>query len=120
MPERNARFRPGPRGCGFGCGSFLFVLVVGGALSIFNAAFGIAVSAGIPFTTSNVTAAGSIGVKEKVADRLPGYVRGRLGGNENFINNSTTVTVGPAEGAGVLVIGAQAGAPALDLYIDLR
>lgn len=119
MPEK-WRPRPGPGGCGFGCGGFLFVLIVGGALSFFNATFGLGVSAGIPFTANNVTVAGSIGTKEKVADGLPAYVRERIAGNQNFINNSTTLTVGPAEGAALLVIGAQPGAPALDLHIVLR
>ena len=51
---------------------------------------------------------------------LPTYVRERLAGNQNFINQSTTLTVGPAEGAGIFVIGAQEGAPLIDLYIVLR
>lgn len=116
------RWRPGRGGCGClsGCGSFVFVLIVGGALTIFNAAFGLGVSVGIPLTQSNVTVAGSIGMKDKVVDALPGYTRGRLAGNQNFINQSTTVTIGPAEGAGLFVIGAQEGAPAIDLYLTLR
>lgn len=96
------------------------MLIVGGALTIFSAAFGLGVSVGIPFTQSNVTVAGSIGLKDKVVDALPSYTRGRLAGNQNFINQSTTVTVGPAEGAGLFVIGAQEGAPAIDLYLTLR
>lgn len=108
-------------GCGcFGCGSFVFVFLVGGALSLLNAAFGIGLSAGIPFTASNVTVAGSIGTKDKAVDALPSYAKDRLAGNQNFINNSTTVTVGPAEGAGLLVIGAQPGAPTVDLFLVLR
>jgi len=117
---RKTRFRPGGGGCWSGCGGFLLVLVFGGALSLFNAACGIGFSVGIPFTQSNVTAAGSIGAKEKVGDALPSYAQGRLAGNQNFINNSTTLTIGPAEGAGLLVIGRQDGAPAVDLYLVLR
>jgi len=64
--------------------------------------------------------AGSIGGKEKAADALPNYVRDRLAANQYFVNNSTTLTVGPAEGVGLLVIGKQAGAPAIDLYLVLR
>ncbi|HEY6201770.1 MAG TPA: hypothetical protein VI056_01890 [Candidatus Limnocylindria bacterium] len=111
--------RPGC-GCLSGCGSFLFVLVLGGALSLFNAVFGIGVSVGIPFTQSNVTAAGSIGTKDKVVSGLPSYTQGRLAGNQNFINQSGTLTVGPAEGVGIFVIGKQEGAPAVDLYLVLR
>ncbi|HET8568953.1 MAG TPA: hypothetical protein VFM93_08215 [Candidatus Limnocylindria bacterium] len=107
-------------GCGSGCGGFLLVLLLGGALSVFNAAFGIGVSVGVPFMQSNITAAGSIGAKDKVRDALPAYTRERLGGNQNFFNNSTTLTIGPAEGAGVFIVGKQDGAPAIDLYIAVR
>jgi len=103
-----------------GCGGFVLVFLLGGVLSLFNAVFGLGVSVGIPFTQSNVTVAGSIGGKEKAADALPNYVRDRLAANQNFVNNSTTLTVGPAEGVGLLVIGKQAGAPAIDLYLVLR
>jgi hypothetical protein len=107
-------------GCGTGCGGFILVILLGGALSLFNAVFGLGASVGVPFTQSNVTVAGSIGTKEKIADGLPNYTQGRLAGNQNFINNSTTVTVGPAEGVAVFVIGKQDGAPAIDLRIVLR
>jgi hypothetical protein len=96
------------------------VLVLGGALSLFNAVFGIGVSVGIPFTQSNVTAAGSIGTKDKVVSGLPSYTQSRLAGNQNFINQSGTLTFGPAEGVGIFVIGKQEGAPAVDLYLVLR
>lgn len=112
--------RPGCIGCGSGCGGFLLVIVLGGILSIFPAAFGLGVSVGVPFMESNVTVAGAIGAKDRVVDALPAYTRGRLAGNQNLINNSTTLTIGPAEGAGLLVIGRQEGAPAIDLHIALR
>ncbi|MGH2450351.1 MAG: hypothetical protein ACRDGE_03580 [Candidatus Limnocylindria bacterium] len=83
-------------------------------------AFGLGVSVGVPFMESNITVAAAIGAKERVVDALPGYARGRLGGNQNFINNSTTLTVGPAKGAALLVIGRQEGAPVIDLHIALR
>lgn len=102
-----------------GCGTLVFVFLLGGALSLFGAVFGLGVSIGVPFTQSNVTLAGSIGMKDKVVDALPNYARDRLGGNQNFINQSTTVTVGPAEGTGLFVIGGQPGAPAIDLHIVL-
>ncbi len=118
--NKKTRSRPGGCGCWSGCGGFLLVLVFGGALSLFNAVVGLGISAGIPFTQSNVTVAGSIGAKERAADALPSYAKGRLAGNQNFVNNSTTLTIGPAEGAGLLVIGKQDGAPAIDLYLVLR
>ncbi len=114
------RWVPGRGGCGFGCGSFIFVFLVGGALSLTNAVLALGLSFGIPFTSSNATVAGAIGTKAKAVDALPSYTKGRLAGNQNFINNSTTLTVGPAEGAGLLVIGAQEGAPTVDLYIAVR
>jgi len=118
--QRKRRFRPGGCGCLPGCGGFVLVLLVGGLLGLFNAVFGVGVSVGIPFTQSNVTVAGSIGGKDKAADALPSYAKDRLAGNQNFINNSTTLTVGPAEGVGLLVVGKQDGAPAIDLYLVLR
>lgn len=113
----------GPRGlfgCGAGCGSFVLVILFGGALSLFNAVFGLGASIGIPFTQSNITAAGSIGSKDKILDGLPTYTQGRLAGNQNFINNSSTLTVGPAEGTAVLIVGKQDGAPVIDLRVVLR
>lgn len=96
------------------------VILLGGILSIFPVAFGIGVSIGVPFMESNITAAGAIGAKDRVTNALPNYTRDRVAGNQNFINNSTTLTVGPAEGVAVFVIGRQDGAPAIDLYIAVR
>jgi hypothetical protein len=112
-----ARTRSRARGCGFGCGGFFFVLIVGIALSLFNLAIGIGVSFRVPFTSSNLTVAGSIGEKAKVAGALPSYTRERLAGNQNFINQSQTLTIGPAEGASVVILGKQDGAPPLDLHL---
>ena len=122
VDDGKKRWGRGRAGCGClsGCGSFLFVLVLGGALSLFSAVFGIGVSIGIPLTQSNITVAGSIGTKAKVVDALPNYTRVRLAGNQNFINQSGTLTIGPAEGVGLFVIGKQEGAPAIDLYLVLR
>ncbi len=108
------------RGCGAGCGGFFFVLIVGVLLSIFNSNFGLGVSVRVPFTSSNLTVAGSIGAKAKAASALPDYTEGRLGGNQNFFNNSTTMTIGPAEGAAVVILGRQDGAPAIDLHLVVR
>jgi hypothetical protein len=118
--KKGWRQRPGCVGCGPGCGGFLFVIVLGGILSIFPAAFGLGVSLGVPFMQSNITVAGGIGAKDKVIGTLPEYTRDRVGDNKNFINNSTTLTIGPAEGIGLLIVGQQDGAPAIDLYIALR
>ncbi len=120
MGDKTRRFRPGGCGCLPGCGGFVFVFLLGGVLSLFNAVFGLGVSVGVPFTQNNVTVAGSIGAKEKATEALPSYAKDRVAGNQNFVNNSTTLTVGPAEGVGLLVIGKQDGAPAVDLYLVLR
>lgn len=123
MANDRKRWRPGGGGCfgcGAGCGGFILVILLGGALSLFGVAFGLGASVGIPFTQNNITAAGSIGSKDKILDGLPAYTQGRLAGNQNFINNSTTLTVGPAEGAAVFVVGKQEGAPAVDLHVSLR
>ena len=108
------------RGCGCGGGGFLLVLTVGIVLSLFNAGVGVGVSVRIPFTQSNVTVAGSIGAKGKAVGSLPAYTEGRLGGNQNFFNNSTTMTIGPAEGAAIVIIGKQDDAPAIDLHLVVR
>jgi hypothetical protein len=96
------------------------VLTVGLLLSLFNAAIGIGVSIRVPFTDSNLTLAGSVGQKQKAVDSLPGYAAGRLGGNRNFINQTTTLTIGPAEGTSLIVLGRQPGAPTVDLHLVAR
>jgi hypothetical protein len=114
------RWRYRNRGCGCGGGGFLLVLTVGILLSLFNAGVGVGVSVRIPLTQSNLTIAGSLGAKDKTARALPAYTEGRLGGNQNFFNNSTTMTIGPAEGAAVVIIGKQDDAPAIDLHLVVR
>ena len=121
-PEDRRGGRGGRRGgcnlgCGGGCGGVLLVLTVGIILSLFGATVGIGLSVRVPFTASNITLAGSIGAKAKVAGALPDYAAGRLGGNQNFVNGSQTLTIGPAEGATLLVIGNQGSAPAFDLHL---
>jgi hypothetical protein len=116
---RRRGFRPGG-GCGAGCASVLVVLTIGILLSLFNGAIGIGASIRVPFTDSNLTVAGSVGQKQKVVESLPGYAQGRLGGNQNFINQTTTLTIGPAEGTALIVLGTQPGAPTLDLHLAAR
>ncbi len=120
--SRRTRFRARyrNRGCGCGCAGFFLVLTVGILLSLFNTGVGIGVSVRIPFTASNLTVAGSVGAKAKALEALPLYTEGRLGGNQNFFNNSTTMTIGPAEGAALVILGKQDGAPAIDLHLELR
>jgi hypothetical protein len=119
--RRGRGFRPGCGGTwGCGCASVLVVLTVGLILSLFNAAIGVGASVRVPFTDSNLTIAGSVGTKGKTPDALPGYTRGRLGGNQNFVNHTTTLTIGPAEGAVLIVLGKQAGAPIIDLHLESR
>jgi hypothetical protein len=115
------RYRPwrgGTWGCS--CTSIVVVLTAGLILSLFNAAIGLGASVRIPFTSSNLTVAGSLGMKQKAPDVLPGYSRGRLGGNQNFINHSSTLTIGPAEGAYLIVLGKQDAAPIVDLHLEAR
>src|SRR5579864_936492 len=115
------RTRYRDRGCGCGCGGFFFfVLIVGVLFSLFNVVAGVGVSVRVPFTESNITVAGSVGAKDKAVGALPDYVQGRLGKNQNFFNNSTTMTIGPAEGTALVVIGNQGGAPPIDLHIFLH
>ncbi|HYM66045.1 MAG TPA: hypothetical protein VEW68_02025 [Patescibacteria group bacterium] len=98
----------------------IVVLTVGLILSIFNAALGIGLSVRIPFTESNITLAGAVGEKDKVGGALPVYVRDRLASNGNFVNQTSTLTIWVAEGAGMVVIGRQEGAPAIDLHLEAR
>ena len=114
------RWRPGRGQFGCGCASLFVVLTAGLVLSLFNADIGIGVSVRVPLTDSNVTLAGSVGKKDRAPDALPGYVHGKLGGNQNFINQSTTLTVWVAEGTAILVVGRQEGAPWVDLHLEAR
>ncbi len=66
---------------------------------------------------SNLTVAGSVGQKQKAVESLPGYAQGRLGGNQNFINQTTALTIGPAEGTALIVLGKQPGVPIVDLHL---
>jgi hypothetical protein len=118
--ERRRRYGGRPRGCGCGCGGFLVVLTLGIVLSLFHVVLALGVSVRVPFTDSNLSAAGSLGIKSEVPDALPSYLHGRLGGNQNLVNQSQTMTVGPAEGALVAVLGRQAGAPVFDLHLVAR
>jgi hypothetical protein len=106
----------GPGGCG--CAGVIVVLTLGLILSLLNTDIGIGISVRVPFTESNVTVAGSVGKREHASDVLPAYVRGRLGGNQNFINQSNTLTIWVAEGTALFVIGHQPGAPVIDLHIE--
>jgi hypothetical protein len=117
---RKPRSRYRNRGCGCGGGLFFFVLTVGIILSLVNVGIGIGVSVRIPFTQSNLTVAGVVGAKSKAVAAFPSYTDGRLGGNQNFFNNSTTMTIGPAEGAALVIVGKQDDAPPIDLHLDVR
>jgi hypothetical protein len=98
----------------------LVVLIVGLLLSLFNTSISIGLSVRVPFTQSNLTVAGSVGQKDKAAAVLPNYLEGRIASNRNFINQSSTLTIGPAEGVGLLVLGRQPGAPIVDLHLEAR
>ena len=78
----------------FGCGGgFFLVLTVGIVMALFNLAVGVGISVRVPFTSANFTIAASIGQKDKAVAALPSYTEGRLGGNQNVFNNSTTMTI---------------------------
>jgi hypothetical protein len=111
------------RGCGCGsggCASFLVVITIGLILTLFGTAVGVGVSVRVPLTQANVTLAGSVGKKEKTPDALPPYVHGKLGGNQNFINGSQSLTIWVAEGTVIFVVGQQEGAPLIDLHLEAR
>ena len=106
------------RGRGCGCTFPLVVLVVGIALALFGSNVGIGVSARVPFTESNLTLAGSVGSKDLAIDTLPDYVEQKVGDNSNFLNKSITLTIGPAEGTSIIVLGKQEDAPIVSVHLD--
>jgi hypothetical protein len=118
--DRNRGCRGGCRGCGGGCASVVVVLTIGLILTIFGASIGIGASVRVPFTNSNLTIAGAVGKKERTIAALPGYVQDKVGSNQNFINQTNTLTIWVAEGVVVLVVGHQEGAPAIDLHLEAR
>ncbi len=122
VEERRRRYWSRGRrgGCGCGCASVVVVLTAGLLLTLFNAAVGIGVSVRVPLTEINLTLAGSVGKKEKAAEALPPYVHGRLAGNQNFVNQSNTLTIWVAEGTAIILVGQQEGAPLIDLHLEAR
>src|SRR5438874_745246 len=105
---------------GFGWGGgFFLVLAAGIVMGLFNLAVGVGISVRVPFTSASATIAASIGQKDKAVAALPSYTEGRLGGNQNVFNNTTTMTIGPAEGAAEVILGRQDGAPVFDLHLDV-
>jgi len=118
-PREVVRYRYRNRGWGCG-GGFFLVLTVGIVMALLNLAVSIGVSVRVPFTSANFTIAASIGQKDKAVAALPSYTEGRLGGNQNLFNNSTTMTIGPAEGTAEVILGRQDGAPVFDLHLDVR
>ena len=118
-PREVVRYRYRNRGWGCG-GGFFLVLTVGIVMALLNLAVSIGVSVRVPFTSANFTVAASIGQKDKAVAALPSYTEGRLGGNQNLFNNSTTMTIGPAEGTAEVILGRQDGAPVFDLHLDVR
>ena len=96
------------------------MLIVGIGLSLFNLDVAVGLSFRVPLTQANLTLAAAIGAKQKTVGALPAYTRGRLGGNQNFINHTQSLTIGPAEGATLIVLGRQDGAPAFDLHVVAR
>ena len=118
--EARPRRRGGGCGTGGGCGCALpsFVVVVGIILAIFGTNLGIGVSVRVPFTESNLSVAGSVGSKELAIDTLPNYVEQIVADSNNFLNQSITLTIWPAEGVSLIVLGKQEGAPVVDVHLD--
>jgi hypothetical protein len=106
------------RGGGCGCALPSLVLVVGIILAIFGTNLGIGVSVRVPFTESNLSVAGSVGSKELAIDTLPNYVEQKVADNNNVLNQSITLTIWPAEGVSLVVLGKQEGAPVVDVHLD--
>src|SRR5712691_3437320 len=100
-PREVVRYRYRYRGWGCG-GGFFVVLTVGIIMALLNVAVSVGISIRVPFTSANFTIAAAIG------------------GNQNLFNNSTTMTIGPAEGAAEVILGRQDGAPVFDLHLDIR
>lgn len=98
----------------------IVVLTIGLLLTLFGTSVGIGASVRVPFTDSNLTIAGAVGKKEKATASLPAYVGDKVGSNQNFINQTNTLTIWVAEGIVVLVVGHQEGAPAIDLHLEVR
>lgn len=98
----------------------LISFVAAAGLTLTNSGVGIGISGRIPFTESNITAAASFGHKDEVPGTLPPYVRNRVGGNQNLVNTSETLTIGPFQQVGEFIIGKQEGAPIVDLHISLH
>jgi hypothetical protein len=121
--SRSNEARPRRRGggCGrggCGCAFPSFVLVVGIILAIFGTNLGIGVSLRVPFTESNLSVAGSVGSKETATSTLPNYVEQKVADNNDFLNQSITLTIWPAEGVSLIVLGKQEGAPVVDFHLD--
>jgi hypothetical protein len=95
-------------------------LTLGLLLSVFNTAIGLGLSVRVPFTGSNLSVAGTVGEKDKAPQVLPGYLRDKLAGNQNFINQSNTLTIWTAEGTAIVVLGHQEGAPVVDLHLEAK
>jgi hypothetical protein len=103
-----------------GCGSCGCVLTLGLILAIIGGSLGIALTVRIPGTDSNVTVTGSIGKKELTKSTLPRYAQRTFGENTNFINSSSSLTIGPAQGRQQFVVGKQPGAPLAGIDVEWK
>lgn len=108
------------KGPHIGFAGFFIVVTVGLVLMLMNVGLSLGLSLRIPFTQANLTLAGCLGEKNKAISALPSYVQGKLAGNEDFINHSMTMTVGPIEGCEMGIIGIQPGAPLFGIHIKAK
>jgi hypothetical protein len=104
----------------FGFAGFFFVITLGLLLTLLNYGLSLGFSLRIPFTTSNITAVGCIGEKNKAVASLPYYVKGKLGNNQDFMNHSMTTTIWKIEGCEMGIIGNQPGSPTIGIHFKIK
>lgn len=99
---------------------FFVVITIGLILMLINIGLTLGITFRIPTTESNLTLLGCLGEKNKTISSLPSYAREKLGGNQNFLNHSWTMTIGPIEGCKLFILGKQENSPALGLIINVK
>lgn len=107
------------KGPHIGFAGFFIVITIGLILMLANIGLSLGLTLRIPTTNANLTIAGCLGEKNKALSSLPSYLKGKLGNNQDFINHSMTMTVGPIEGCEMGVIGDQPGSPVIGIHIKV-
>lgn len=107
------------KGAHIGFAGFFVVITIGLILMLVNIGLSLGLTLRIPTTNANLTIVGCLGEKNKALSSLPSYLKGRLGNNQDFINHSMTMTVGPIEGCEMGIIGDQPGSPTIGIHIKV-